>query len=146
MLGTYTFAEIQIEPETPRWGQEMVIRVTPEFPRDKLYPGDQVFVILETLHQGLSLIVTEESTWDGQAFVSRLTLPGNCELARFYVRTPEKVIKSMKSVLPRTEADEFPPGAKVVDWHTMGKDRSAWMEIVESELVLIRKVEFLGIG
>ena len=134
-LGTCLFAEIQVEPEVPRWGQEIVIRVTPEFPRDRLYPGDQVFVTLVTSHQGLHLSVTGEAAWDGQVFVSRLTLPSHCEFAQIVVRTPEKWINYTKRVQPRTGADEMPPGAKIVALHSgMGKDLSAWKEIVEGEL------------
>ena len=133
-LGTCLFAEVQVEPEVPRWGQEIVIRVTPEFPRDRLYPGDQVFVTLVTSHQGLHLSVTGEAAWDGQVFVSRLTLPSHCEFAQVVVSTPEKWINNTTIGQPRTEADEMPPGAKIVALHRMGKDRSAWKEIVESEL------------
>ena len=134
-LGTCLFAEVQVEPEIPRWGQEIVIRVTPEFPRDRLHPGDQVFVTLVTSHQGLHLSVTGEAAWDGQVFVSRLTLPSHCEFAQVVVSTPEKWINNTKRVQPRTGADEMPPGAKIVALHRgMGKDRSAWKEIVESEL------------
>ncbi len=52
-LGTSLFAGVRIEPEDPRWGQELVIRVTPEPSLDTLYPGDQVSVGLTTYHQGL---------------------------------------------------------------------------------------------
>ena len=39
-------------PSILQWGQKIVIRITPEFPRDTLYPGDQVFVSRTALHQG----------------------------------------------------------------------------------------------
>ena len=100
-LGTFAFAEVRIEPEVPRWGQEIIVRVTPEFPRDRLYPGDRVFVILETLHQGIALSVTEETVWNGQEFVSRLSLPSRSEFARVYVATPERRVRYSKGFLPR---------------------------------------------
>lgn len=132
-VGNFMFAEVQIEPAAPRWGQEFIVRVTPEFPRDRLYPGDQVFVILETLHQGLALSVTEETVWNGQEFVSRLRLPSQCEFARVYVATPENWVRYPKRFLPRTENGEVPPGARVLGSCKMGDDL-ACTESIESEL------------
>ena len=132
-LGTFTFAEVQIEPEAPRWGQEIIVRVTPEFPRDRLYPGDQVYVILETLHQGIALSVTEETDWNGQEFISRLSLPSHCEFVRVYVVTPENRVGT-KRFVPRTEDGEMPPGAGVLGSCKMGDD-VACKESIESELV-----------
>ena len=112
-LGTCLFAEIQIEPEAPRWGQEIVVRVTPDFPRGRLYPADLVFVNLATRHQDLPANMTEEASWDGQAFVARLALPVGCEWAVVRVSTPEEFFGG-KSFAPRTEAGEMPPGTRVL--------------------------------
>ena len=133
VFGTLMFAEVQIEPEAPRWGQEIIVRVTPEFPRDRLYPGDQVFVILETLHQGIALSTTKETVWNGQEFVARLSLPSQSEFAGVHVATPENWVRYTKRFRPRTEDGEIPPGARVLGSCKMGDDL-ACKESIESEL------------
>ena len=134
-LGTRIFAGVQIQPEVPRWGQDLVVRITPESSVDTLYPGDQVLVGLRTYHQGLyRRVATERATWDGQAFVCRLTLPGNCEKALVYVTTPEKWTRYKKQVLPRTETGEVPPGAKVLPWPKTPEGLPAWKQDIEAEL------------
>ena len=133
-LGTSLFAGVQIEPEVPRWGQELVIRVTPESSLDALYPGDQVSVGLTTYHQGLYRRVGARAAWDGQAFSARLTLPGDCEKAAVYVTTPEKLTKYRKQLRPRTEMGEVPPGTKVLAPPRTPEDLPAWKEGIESEL------------
>ena len=132
-LGTFVFAEVQIEPEAPRWGQEIIVRVSPEFPQDRLYPADRVFVTLETLHQGIALSVTEETVWNGREFVSRLSLPSRSEFARVYVATPENRVKYTKGFLPRTEDGEMPPGARFLGACKMD-DELTCMERIKSEL------------
>ena len=141
-LGTFMFAEVQIEPADPRWGQEIIVRVTPEFPGDRLYPGDQVFVILLTHHQGIAIRVTEKAVWNGQEFVSRLILPSQCEFAEVKVATPENWVRYTKRFLPRTEDGEMPPGARFLGSCKMADDL-ACRESIESELAEYPKLWWL---
>lgn len=112
-LGTGLFAEIRIEPEAPRWGQDFVVRITPDFPRGRLFPNDRVYVNLSTWHQDVLSTVNEKAVWNGEEFIARMTLPGNCEWASVRIRTPEKFYRG-KSVAPRTESGEMPPGTQVL--------------------------------
>lgn len=112
-LGTVLFAEIQIEPEAPRWGQEFVVRVTPDFPRGRLYPRDLVFVNLTTWHQDLRSNLTGKAVWNGEAFIARMVLPRNCEWASIRVHTPDQFFRG-KGFAPRTDFGGMPPGTRVM--------------------------------
>ena len=133
-LGASPLAGIEIEPEAPRWGQELVIRVTPESSKGMLYPGDHVFVGLMPIHQGINRIVTEKAAWDGQAFYCRLTLPSDCEKAQVFVNTTEGCTKYRTSFLPRTETGEILPGADALSWPRKGEDVALWKQRIESAL------------
>ena len=130
-LGTGLFAAIRIEPEAPRWGQEFVVRVTPDFPRGRLYPDDHVFFTLSTWHQDVRSSVNEKAAWDGEAFVARLTLPANCEWASVRIRTPERLF-GVKSFAPRTDAGEIPPGTRVMASCRPRTDLSTCNEAIDS--------------
>ena len=132
-LGTCLFAGIQLEPEAPRWGQDFVVRVTPDFPRGRLYSDDRVYVNLSTWHQDVLSTVNEKAVWDGEAFVARLTLPGNCEWASIRIRTPERFFRGM-GLAPRTDAGEMPPGTRVMASCRPRTDLSTCNEAIDRAL------------
>ena len=132
-LGTCLFAGIQLEPEAPRWGQDFVVRVTPDFPRGRLYSDDRVYVNLSTWHQDVLSTVNEKAVWDGEAFVARLKLPGNCEWASIRIRTPEKFFRGM-GIAPRTDAGEMPPGTRIMASCRPRTDLSTCNEAIDRAL------------
>ena len=132
-LGTGLFAGVQIEPQAPRWGQAFVVRITPDFPRGRLFPNDRVFVILSTWHQDILSTVNEKAVWDGEAFVARMTLPGNCEWAAVRIRTPEKIFRG-KAFAPRTESGEMPRGTRVLSSCRPRTDLANCNEVIDSTL------------
>ena len=132
-LGTGLFAGIRIEPEAPRWGRDFVVRVTPDFPRGRLFPNDRVFVNLSTWHQGVLSTVNEKAVWNGEEFVARMELPGNCEWASVGIRTPEKFFRG-KGFSPRTDSGEIPPGTQVLESCGPRTDLSTCNESIVSAL------------
>ena len=132
-LGTGLFAGVQIEPEAPRWGQSFVVRITPEFPRGRLFPNDRVFVNLSTWEQDILSTVNAKAVWDGEAFVARMTMPGNCEWAAVRIRTPEGIFRG-KGFAPRTDTGESPPGTRVLSSCRPRTDLSTCNEVIDSTL------------
>ncbi len=132
-LGTGLFAEIRIEPEAPRWGQDFVVRVTPDFPRGRLFPNDRVFINMSTWHQDVLSTFNEKAVWNGEEFIARLTLPGNCEWASVRVRTPEKIFRG-KGFAPRTDSGEMPLGTQVLASCRPRTDLSTCNESIVSAL------------
>ena len=132
-LGTGVFAGIRIEPEAPRWGQDFVVRVTLDFPRGRLFPNDRVFVNLSTWHQDVLSTFNEKAVWNGEEFVARLTLPGNCEWVSVRVRTPEKIFRG-KGFAPRSDSGEMPPGTQVLASCRPRTDLSTCNESIASVL------------
>ena len=110
-----------------------MIQVTPDFPRGRLYPGDQVFVTLITWRQDLRSTVIEKAVWDGEAFIARMILPPDCEWASVRVHTPDQFFRG-KGIAPQTESGEIPPGTRVMASCRPRSDLSSCDEAIKSTL------------
>ena len=128
------WGQIEIEPSSPVWGEPVKISVGLDFPRDRLYQGDTVFAVVDTIQRGLFQRKWAPMKWDGEQFVATLALPEGCEWASATVYTSEKWVRFTKRFTPLTPSGTLPPGALIAGMTKGGHSRDNWKVDIETDL------------
>jgi tetratricopeptide (TPR) repeat protein len=125
-------ADLILSNESPRWGEAVQVHATLNFSKDTLYPGDQVFLVIDSRYQGQFKIEYANMSWNGEGFTAEVVIPSGCETVILRVLTPEKQIRYYQRIYPMDTDGNPPPGSIILSANSKTEDE--WLATAVMEL------------